>query len=1322
MNQHNFIPRKFKNEKSNNSISFDEVVNNSSISIILGEPASGKTFQLEKFNFSNQNSMFIELITIDDEDDIEEDIEIVLLDSIDEALSKNDSDKILVKKLIKYIKRCKVINPNVKFVISCRYVEWKEIFENRLEEIDKEFQVYSIEELSQEDINSLLINNGIDKDEFWNFIKVNYLEQLLKNILMTIHIIENFDKYKDEELKYIDIYKKIIEEHLLAETENERKKQLKEISLEDMVKISSIIAIYMTLNRTRTISIERITQLADEFYLLDGVEITGKKLEIVFDTALFSGNRKNIRFFHKSVQEYLTACFIDLKQLDIETIQKIFAHQLRFYEEFEEVIIYLTNIEPKYFNFIVDFDPFIFRRHPSLTEEQQEKLLISIIYIFQNNTTMAWGKSEKFYNTTLTKFDKIKDISQVIKKEINIENIDELLFSYLLDLLEDKYSKGLENVIFEILDVLVKNKKNSKKIIQYKFIQNFSFNKRLFYFMKKHELFEKHDYSYNTFELKLFESLYGFSDNKYNQKPVSRTDFDFIECIYLLDYIPSENFEGLLPNILKEDVEIWVNWFLENFAKYKEENDLLIWIIFLFLKNEIDIVRLIDFLSKNEIYFYSHDITKEMILESNQINDNFWNFFFNVFNDLIKNNNKNYTIKGIYDFYSLSVEYIEQLTIQYPIEKYPFHYEIIAKSSEPIKDFLMQNQLFNSYIIEIDEKHKIRNENLNKKMEVRLVRQPNQIDSVREFAKEQYSFSIKSLKTEQDYLNVWNHLLFNHNKDFFKKAEEDLKENYIKFIEWLQGQWENDISYLLYKTDITNNVSSITPHTKYTELFNTFSDEKLEKIIYSDELYEKLFWYGYNDSSIFNEKYFQKLSQKYFDTLIELILEVMILSLKQSNYTNIGEISSFINLLKQMDRFYQNDLKDIIDFILILDFKILYESSQVNTFEFILLIYSDSQYFDFIEKLLFSNEERLTHYLSILWEIDSNKTIKLFYEKIYSKINRYVKLSTEGKINLLKPYIDPKFDNILIEPRKREVYSKLLTLLKGKKLSIQEKYIEMILVDYYEFYKEQIRTETAYTANKYDDMSRVINNIFNQLEDLKYIEFLKKLTQSKLQRLRDSSKYILEKAYNLQLKNREFNNNYYKNILDNYENQQDRFFNYEKLRDDLIEISLIETKNRNAIFKESEDETNDRFRNALHYKNYNVTDQSRGGESSSGINAGERDLVVCNEQGLDESVIEAFILKSLDSTVINKHYEKLVKRYDTSGNRVNFVLVYSKTKNFDELWEKYIEFDGFNNFVDTQDEYSQKDNVRVGVSEYKKMKVYHLFINFYSYANLTTTN
>ena len=229
-----------------------------------------------------------------------------------------------------------------------------------------------------------------------------------------------------------------------------------------------------------------------------------------------------------------------------------------------------------------------------------------------------------------------------------------------------------------------------------------------------------------------------------------------------------------------------------------------------------------------------------------------------------------------------------------------------------------------------------------------------------------------------------------------------------------------------------------------------------------------------------------------------------------------------------------------------------------------------------------------------------------------------------------------------------------------------------------------------------------------------YIEYVKQVNQDNIQKIDVNAFYkksIKEFEYFIQnsiTSNQPFS-------IETLLIKDEKIFNYDELLNNLIFISLNETKNRNAISKESEDETNDRFRSALQYKNYNVTDQSRGGESSSGINAGERDLVVRNSQGIDESVIEAFILKSLDSTVINKNYEKLVKRYDTVGNKVNFILVYSKTKNFDDLWKKYVEYAGFVNFIDTEKEHSQKTNVRVGTSKYNDMKIYHLFINFYSY-------
>jgi len=551
-----------------NSISFDEMIASSAISVILGEPASGKTYQLENYYSSTPHSIFIELITIDEEDNIEKDIEIVLLDSIDEALSKNDSDKILVRKLIKYIKQCKAINPNVKFVISCRYIEWKEIFEKKLEEQDKEFQVYSIEELSQEDIDLLLMSNNIDKDEFWNFIKNNYLEQLLKNILITIHLIDNFDRYKDSELKYVDIYKQIIEEHLLVETDNERKKQLKEMSLEDMVKLSSIIAIYMTLNRTRTISIEHITRLAKEFYPLDGVEITGKKLEIVFDTALFSGNRDSVRFFHKSVQEYLTAYFIDLKQLNMDTIKKIFAHDMSFYEEFEEVIIYLTNMESRFFKYLVEFDPFIFRRHPSLSKEQQEKLLLSILKKLQNNESFAWDKKAFFYNTSLVKFNDI-DVYSIIKDKNIEKSQNDILFQYIMRLFAENYAKEFEGYIFEILSQNLHDKIKCSQLIDYSYNIDYRYNLTLFNFMKKNQLFFIEDNTniagigadrnINSYIIeKIFLVLYGFKfyHNNYNEIIArDNKDYDVEKVVNLIPFIKYESF----VEITSETVQSFVS-------------------------------------------------------------------------------------------------------------------------------------------------------------------------------------------------------------------------------------------------------------------------------------------------------------------------------------------------------------------------------------------------------------------------------------------------------------------------------------------------------------------------------------------------------------------------------------------------------------------------------------------------------------------------------------------------------------------------------------------------------------------------------------------
>jgi small GTP-binding protein len=195
-------------------------------------------------------------------------------------------------------------------------------------------------------------------------------------------------------------------------------------------------------------------------------------------------------------------------------------------------------------------------------------------------------------------------------------------------------------------------------------------------------------------------------------------------------------------------------------------------------------------------------------------------------------------------------------------------------------------------------------------------------------------------------------------------------------------------------------------------------------------------------------------------------------------------------------------------------------------------------------------------------------------------------------------------------------------------------------------------------------------------------------------------------------------------LLDGYRIEDNTKFDYKLLRKDLFEISCLETENRHAIFNESEDQTNDRYRNALLNRNYHVADQSRGGESESGKSSGERDIVVRNRHtGIAESIIESLQYKQMNTTNIKKHVAKLVKKYDTLGNKENFVLNFVKSKDFLKLWENYKNL--IPGLVDenNDDEGDTKSNIKIGISMHggssvvsgnQKKKVTHFFVNFYS--------
>ncbi|HEJ9586540.1 hypothetical protein I4907_01550 [Proteus mirabilis] len=131
-----------------------------------------------------------------------------------------------------------------------------------------------------------------------------------------------------------------------------------------------------------------------------------------------------------------------------------------------------------------------------------------------------------------------------------------------------------------------------------------------------------------------------------------------------------------------------------------------------------------------------------------------------------------------------------------------------------------------------------------------------------------------------------------------------------------------------------------------------------------------------------------------------------------------------------------------------------------------------------------------------------------------------------------------------------------------------------------------------------------------------------------------------------------------------------REFTYDDLDNDLgwILQRLIRRYSRSR----NEDESNDFLRDMLLSKHYEVKDQTREGESSTGLQAGELDLLIENSQSLF-SIIEAMRLENINTNYINTHYKKLIKNYNPLIVKVTFLVSYYEGSRFDIWWERYVQ-------------------------------------------------
>ncbi len=118
---------------------------------------------------------------------------------------------------------------------------------------------------------------------------------------------------------------------------------------------------------------------------------------------------------------------------------------------------------------------------------------------------------------------------------------------------------------------------------------------------------------------------------------------------------------------------------------------------------------------------------------------------------------------------------------------------------------------------------------------------------------------------------------------------------------------------------------------------------------------------------------------------------------------------------------------------------------------------------------------------------------------------------------------------------------------------------------------------------------------------------------------------------------------------------------------DFYKDKKVNSKYKNVI----EDVRNDYIRDLLKTSNYYVQDQTRQGQSEKKKSSGEVDIKVEFSE-MELTIVEAMNLYSVDKNYITKHINKVFK-YDTLGNKENYILSYVRVVKFKEFWDKYKE-------------------------------------------------
>lgn len=277
----------------------------------------------------------------------------------------------------------------------------------------------------------------------------------------------------------------------------------------------------------------------------------------------------------------------------------------------------------------------------------------------------------------------------------------------------------------------------------------------------------------------------------------------------------------------------------------------------------------------------------------------------------------------------------------------------------------------------------------------------------------------------------------------------------------------------------------------------------------------------------------------------------------------------------------------------------------------------------------------------------------------------------------------------------------------------------------------------TYGITNLDQLKRYVEQFLRHVKELR-LKGLEELSNKlKTQDPDENFKYISEQLY--QLKREEFFaksgntpikkdeewSTIVKEFLSNEKEYYQAVRESKRVKKPNLLSSLLKVSTRlqglTKSLNSDEDSRNSIIAALLTAEGFIAKDQSKWGKSETGQKPGEIDIKVEDLDGKVISICECFILFNCNKKVINSHLIKLFD-YDANGLNQNFIIIYSQSKNFLNLWERYcLSIPQINfryrllKFKDVTTEFSEYSDIRIGIAKHERndkiIEVYHIFVN-----------